>query len=211
VNNGKLHIESLSVKHLPAVAQLHLMGLTRDFRGWAGARIMALFYRELLASQSPPPGFVAVLDGRVVGFAVAVADARAIKRRVLARWGWWLAVLALVQFVTHPRSLLARGLRRWHESRTPHPPWRSDPLEQCCPPPRIEFRGIVVDPAAHCPGAPLALMRARLSWAKAAGYRSVYFQIDHDNEASIRLCRWAGAQPVPNDTHPTRLRFYTVL
>jgi RimJ/RimL family protein N-acetyltransferase len=210
MNAGRLRVEPLARAHLREVARLHVMRLTRDFSGWAGRGIMALFYRELLASPDCAAGFVAVHDGRVVGFAVAVADPRAIKRRVGLRWGWWLAVLALAQMVSRPRALLERWRRRGRESPR-RPATTDDRLAACCPAPRIEFRGIVVDPAAHCPGAPLALMRARLAWAKAAGYRSIYFCIDPENQASIKLCQWAGARPVPDDTGASRRRFYMEL
>jgi len=211
VIDGKLRIESLARRHLTEVARLHVLGLSRDFSGWPGRQIMSVFYRELITTHDPPPGFVALVDDRVVGFAVAVADARQIKKRVLMKWWWWLALLGLVQFVVRPISLTGRAARWIRERRAHLPRTGLDPLQSCCPPPRIEFRGIVVDPAARVPGAALALMRARLGWAKTAGYRSIYFQIDHDNERSIQLCQWAGAQPVPEDVPRPRLRFYKVL
>ena len=207
----RLRIESLSGRHVPAVARLHSMALTRDFTGWAGRHMVALFYRELIASHDPPPGFVALAGEHVVGFAVAVANARAIKRRVAVRWGWYLAPLALVHLISAPGSLLRRLGRWWQNRAGSAADGAPDPLEVCCPPPRIEFRGIVVDPAAHVPGAALALMKARLSWAKAAGYRSIYFRIEPDNIHSIKLCQWAGAQPVPGTLPGRQLRFYKVL
>jgi len=206
-----LQIEPLSPTHVPAVARLHVLALTRELKGWAGQAMMALFYRELIASHDPPPGFAAVCGGKVVGFAVAVADAAALRRRVVQHAGLRLAALGLLQCATHPLSMIARLLRRIRESRAPGRAGQRDALEACCPAPRIEFRGIVVDPAAHHPGAALALMRARLEWAKAAGYRSIYFQIDPTNEHSIKLCQWAGAKPVANDSRRAWRRFYKVL
>jgi RimJ/RimL family protein N-acetyltransferase len=211
VRGGRLRIESLAKRHLKDVARLHVMGLTREFSGWAGRSIMGLFYRELMMTREPPPGFVALLNDRVVGFAVAVEDAAAIKRRVAVRWGWWLAVLGVVQLVTRPQALMQRFWRRLNQSPVRLAAGQRDALEVYCPPPRIEFRGIVVDPRAHLPGVALALMRARLAWAKAAGYKSIYFQIEPDNEHSIKLCQWAGAEPVPEDVPQERLRFYKVL
>lgn len=211
MKDRKVRIDQLSRAHVMAVARLHVMGLSRDFSGWAGRQIISLFYRELIATHDPPPGFVAMVDGRVVGFAVAVADASAIRRRVVKKWPWRLAILAAVQILTSPMRFIGWLRRQFAERRRGARPGGVDPLEGCCPAPRIEFRGIVVDPAEHLPGAALALMQARLKWAKAAGYKSIFFQIDKDNEHSVRLCQWAGAKPVPNDEHHPGLRFYKVL
>jgi GNAT superfamily N-acetyltransferase len=211
VKEGRLRIESLAKRHLKDVARLHVMALTREFSGWAGRGIVGLFYKELLVTREPPPGFVALVDGRVVGFAVAVENAAAIKRRVVARWGWWLAVLGVVQFATRPRALIQRLRRRLRQIAVRRAAGQRDALEVYCPAPRIEFRGIVVDPSAHVPGAALALMQARLAWAKAAGYKSIYFRIEPNNKRSIELCQWAGARPVPEDVPQPLLRFYKVL
>jgi GNAT superfamily N-acetyltransferase len=211
MKDRKLRIQRLSRSHVMTVSQLHVMGLSRHFSGWAGRQIISLFYRELIATHDPPPGFVATVDGRVVGFAIAVADASAIKRRVVKKWFWRLTILGTVQIVTSPMRFIG-WLRGQLAVRTRRlGPGGADPLDACCPAPRIEFRGIVVDPTAHVPGAALALMQARLKWAKAAGYKSIFFRIDKDNEHSVKLCQWAGAKPVPNDEHYPRLRFYKVL
>jgi GNAT superfamily N-acetyltransferase len=211
MRNRKVRIDRLSRSHVMAVARLHVMGLSRHLSGWPGRQIVSLFYRELIATYDPPPAFVAIVDGRVVGFAVAVADASAIKQRVVGKWFWRLAILGAAQVLTSPGRVIG-----WFRSRLAQRARRvgaegKDPLDACCPAPRIEFRGIVVDPAEHVPGAALALMQARLKWAKAAGYKSIFFRIDKDNEHSIKLCQWAGAKPVPNDEDYPRLRFYKVL
>ena len=212
MKRGRLRIESLARRHVKDVARLHVMGLTREFSGWAGRSIMGLFYKELMMTREPPPGFVALLDDRVVGFAVAVEDAAAVKRRVVVRWGWWLAVLGVAQLITRPQALMQRFWRRLNQIPVQRlATARRDALEVYCPAPRIEFRGIVVDPSAHVPGVALALMQARLAWAKAAGYKSIYFQIEPNNEHSIKLCQWAGARPMPEDVPQQRLIFYKVL
>lgn len=117
MKDRKVRIDQLSRAHVMAVARLHVMGLSRDFSGWAGRQIISLFYRELIATHDPPPGFVAMVDGRVVGFAVAVADASAIRRRVVRKWPWRLAILAAVQILTSPMRFIGWLRRQFAERR----------------------------------------------------------------------------------------------
>jgi GNAT superfamily N-acetyltransferase len=196
-------------EHLDAVARLHVLRLSQDFRGWAGRRIARLLYREIIRSRQPPPAFVATQGGAVVGFAIAVEDAAAMRRRVLLKCGWQLAPLAVAQFLFHPSSLVGRAVRGLAARRASERTDLDEAFERCCPMPRVEFRGIAVEPQVRLPGVPLALMRARLAWAKEAGYRSVFFRIDPGNEASLRLSQWAGAKPVPGGAdRGGMLRFY---
>lgn len=208
----RLRIEPLSPEHVPEVAALHRRALTVELKGWTGQRLLELFYRELVASHDPPPGFAAFLGPRLVGYAIAVADAPALRRRVLRRYPLQVLLLGLLHALRYPRELLARVVRRLRPVASERAAVAGpDPLEACSAAPRVEFRGIVVDPEAHCPGAPLALMKARLAWARAAGFRTVYFQIDPDNLPSIRLCEWAGGKRVPNDEGRAWLRYFIQL
>jgi ribosomal protein S18 acetylase RimI-like enzyme len=158
-----------------SVARLHLQFLPSDFGPWAGERLLTMYYAEVAAGAGAS-GYIAELDGEVVGYVCGVWQPRKL-HRLLVKGHWPKLILwGAAQHIERP-VVLAKNLRRICAVFR-----RSGPSDN-----GYELRPIVVSSALHGSGISGRLVKALLADAAIRGFDRVHLYVDVNNYAAIRF------------------------
>ena len=119
-------VRALTEPDAARTAVLHVRELPHGFFPQLGPRFLRVYHRSFIDSPHAV-AYVAVSNGGLEGFLVAVLDPAAHGAHVLRRWGLRLAVQAALALLTRPRILVvflrtrvvryARGLWRRKQGR----------------------------------------------------------------------------------------------
>lgn len=167
--------------HTAQAASLHINNLRTFFKGRSGIQVLEIYYRALVRS-SGGTGFVAVVNGDVIGYICGIWDAASI-RNVLIKHYWarllfWLGW----QVVENPdilKEIFDRMLSRQERGKQ-----RSS--NGC------ELRPIVVSKQARGKGLAEKLLIALLDDAKHRGFSSIYLKTETDNTSANRFYSKSG-------------------
>jgi ribosomal protein S18 acetylase RimI-like enzyme len=169
-------VRAASSEEVALVADLHAERITEGFLAMLGPRFLRRLYRRVQRSRDAFL-FVAVEDGRVVGFLAGADDLRRLYRSFVARDG------IVAGAVAAPR--LARSLPRALETLR-YPSSETDGL------PAAEILSMAVDPATVGRGVGRALVDEGLAHYRRRGIDRAKVVIAAGNAASLHLYERAG-------------------
>ena len=166
------------------VAVLHIQNLRGVYREEAGSKILQCYYSALVQSRGGC-GYVAIMNGELVGYICGVWDWKLIRERLLYQYILKLAAWGLVQILTYPGMILQfrnraiRGNPAGNENRMGY-----------------ELRPIVVAPAARRHGIGAQLIHTLVEDARGRNFDRIFLFTEHDNEPAKRLYQNFGFQLV---------------
>jgi len=158
----------LELKDCLAVAEAHANYLRTPFRGNAGIRVLKIRY-EAIASQKGGIGFVALDDGKFVGFACGIWDPGAISQSIRKKWS--RLILNGIKYVIRSPGMILGLIRRMMNPHTTG----IIKIEG------YELRPIVVLPDHRGRGIANQLTQRVLDDAKQRGYREIILFTEVDN------------------------------
>lgn len=164
----KVSILPLSAEHAPKVANLHMNYLRSNFKGRPGRKLLSLYY-AIVALEPGAYGYVAELDGVVVGYACGVWDSRLLRMTLLRKKLVALMVWGVIQSLIKP-MLLVDLVRRIVTVSTPVRGISG-----------YELRPIVVMPQVRGSGVAAELVNALLRDASRRGFQSIWLETESDN------------------------------
>lgn len=151
------------------VADLHLNNLGTNFSGQTGLTFLTAYYRALISSGGGC-GFLALEQGKIIGFVCGVWAPRKINRELLSRFGVVLAVSALKMAFQSPWEGLRLIQRFLHGAGG-----------QKLPSNGYELRPIAVVKEARGTDAASLLLDALLMDAKNRKYDCVFLYTEIEN------------------------------
>lgn len=162
-------IAPMQPAHCRAVARLHLQHLTTPFMGKPGLELLSLYYKEVSKGQGGC-GYVAVLDGEVVGYICGIWDRQTLRRNLLRRAWFWALFWSFAQELTKPK-LFINFIQRLNQTMRN----RVGDFEG------YELRPIVVSPKARGNGVAGRLLEAIYKDANERGYETIQLFAEPEN------------------------------
>ena len=172
----------LQREHAARVAELHCAALTGDFLPSLGQRFLTVFYEGVL-DLGVGSGFVAIEDGRPVGFVLGSADTSVLFKRVVARRAVALGWRAIPAVIRKP-ALVANVLETFLY------PGKEDAV-----PEKAELVIIGFDAAYRGRGLGRGLVNALNDAFRAQGVRSYKVTVLQENRSANSFYRALGFQP----------------
>jgi len=173
----------LQREHAARVAELHCAALAGDFLPSLGQRFLTVFYEGVL-DLGVGSGFVAIEDGRPVGFVLGSADTSVLFKRVVARRAVALGWRTIPAVIRKP-ALVANVLETFLY------PGKEDAV-----PEKAELVVIGFDAAYRGRGLGRGLVNALNDAFRAQGVRSYKVTVLQENLGANSFYRALGFQPV---------------
>lgn len=80
----QIRFDTLKTEHIPDVAELHITGIKGGFWASLGDKCVCCLYQAIIESEQAF-GFVAIRDGKVLGFVSCIEDARGAYKRAIKK------------------------------------------------------------------------------------------------------------------------------
>jgi len=172
----------LGLEDCGKVAELHLHHLRTSYRGKSGIKLLECYYAALVQSDGGC-GYIANLEGKLVGYICGVWDGSAIRQRLvkkyflkLAGWGF-IQLLVNPGFVRHTWNKIVHSNAIIHEVIT-----------------GVELRPIVVAPEARQQGIGTQLIRYLVEDARGRGFDWMFLFTEEDNDPARLMYQNYGFQ-----------------
>jgi ribosomal protein S18 acetylase RimI-like enzyme len=175
-------ISPLQREHAARVAELHCAALAGDFLPSLGQGFLTVFYEGVM-DLGVGFGFVAIEDGRPVGFVLGSADTSVLFKRVVARCAVPLGLRAIPATIRKP-ALVANVLETFLY------PGKEDAV-----PEKAELVVIGFDAAYRGRGLGRGLVNALNNAFRAQGVRSYKVTVLQENLGANSFYRVLGFQP----------------
>jgi ribosomal protein S18 acetylase RimI-like enzyme len=153
------------------VVRIHLDAFPRFFLSFLGARFLRELYRAIIG-EADGISFVAIAEGRIIGFVAGTASASGFYRRA-ARQRWWRFGFASAGAFLRRPAILPRLLRALYA-----PPKSGSPDAAL-------LMSLAVDPQVHRSGAGSALTAAFVSEAGRRGRKAVVLTTDREGNEAV--------------------------
>ena len=170
-----IEIRNLSDVHIPDIVALHVTHLPGSFHGKPGGELLKLYYKTLVVSEGGC-GFVAVLDGCVVGYVCGVWAQEVVKRGLVRRFWGSLLFWGGLMLVYDPKlgvDLIKRLFTKKTQSSLSEPGY--------------ELRPIVVSPLVRGKGVADGLVNALIADARSRKVDAIHLFTEESNLTARRF------------------------
>ena len=192
-------IHPLQSLYVPAVARLHIEGISTGFISSLGVGFVSSLY-EAIAQDRNSFGFVAVDDGIVIGFAAFSTSLSGLYKQVVLRKGLTFA------FVIAGKMFSLRAIRKIFENLFYHSKMKKRDL------PDAELLSIVVAPEGRSKGLARRLIEAGLEECRKRGIDKVKVLVADFNTPANTLYQKTGFERVCQiDSHGTLSNVYVAV